>query len=243
MTREELARLGVTLRAADPSRPPPGPLPPPPRATGKDAPVPEEHVESRESSAVFHPVWIPRTSTLCYLTGQHALNLKGPGIGGPGDWHRACWWCPVDNVPWGCHHAITSDTVTYRDRTRVLALWLGDEELADARPALARIGHPAGTRDELVHCASHIRAIIELAWGRLDRASGDPELLLSVVDPWTVSKWIRASAHWERLHALARRVRDELVDSAEARKAWEHWRRHQCPEGCFTRPDATWPGE
>ena len=130
------------------------------RATRDDAPVPDEHVETNEEPVPFHPLWIPRTSTLRYVDGQSALNLRSRQIGGPGDWHGSLWWCPVEGVPWACHFAFVSDAGPYAARTLEFAGWLGEEELVDAREALIEYRHPGAERNEPVHCTTHVRAIL-----------------------------------------------------------------------------------
>ena len=215
------------------------------RASRNDAPVPEEHVETDEEPVSFHPLWIPRTSTLRYVNGQSALNLRSRQIGGPGDWHGSFWWCPVDGVPWECHFAFVSDAGPYAGRTLEFARWMGEEELVDAREALVACRHPAAERNETVHCATHVRAIIEKAWGRLAAAPRRQGVrsLLSTLDPTTIARWIRAERDWLRLHALAKRVRDELITRPDEREIWEAWRVRQCPEGFWMRPEARWTGD
>lgn len=214
------------------------------RATRDDAPVPDEHVETNEEPVPFHPLWIPRTSTLRYVDGQSALNLRSRQIGAPGDWHGSLWWCPVEGVPWACHFAFMSDAGPYATRTLEFVGWLGEEELVDAREALIEYRHPGAERNEPVHCTTHVRAILETAWGALattPKREG-AQSLLSVLDPTTIARWVRAERDWQRLHALARRIRDELITDAHEREIWDAWRVRQCPDGFWMRPEAKWTG-
>ena len=215
------------------------------RATHNDAPFPNEHVERNDGGLSFHPLWIPRTSTMRYVNAESALNLRSRRIGGPGDWHGSFWWCPVEGVPWDAHFALMSDSGPYAERSREFAGWLGETELADAREALANCRHPGGRRTEAVHSTTHVRAIIEKAWGKLGivRPSHGLNSLLETLDPTTIARWIRAEDDWLRLHMLARRVRDELITREDEREIWEAWRVRQCPEGFWTRPEARWTGD
>ena len=56
-----------------------------------------------------------------YVNGEHAVNLKSPELGEAGDWHPECWSCPVQNIPWRSHYAMTSDRGPYAEPTRLLA--------------------------------------------------------------------------------------------------------------------------
>ena len=216
-----------------------------PRARRVDAPVPGEHVERDEGPMAFHPLWIPPTSRVRYLNGNSSLNLKSREIGRPGDWHGSGWWCPVEDVPWECHFAFVSDAGPYAEQTLELARWLREEGLADARSALTAYRHPAAERNEPVHCATHVRAIVETAWGALASSPkrDGARSLLSIVDPTSIARWIRAGRDWVRLHALAKRVRDELITRHEEREIWEAWRVRQCPDALWTRPEARWTGD
>ena len=215
------------------------------RVTRDDAPFPDEHVETEGNPVPFHRLWIPATSATRYLNAESALNLRSGQIGGPGDWHGSLWWCPVEGVPWEAHFALMSDRGPNAERNAQFAEWLGEGELADAREALDQFRHPAAKRTEIVHCTTHVRAIVEKAWAKLATAvpPDGAKHLLEVLDPTTIARWIRAERDWLRLHALAKRVRDELITRAEEREIWETWRIRQCPDGLWTRPDATWNGE
>ena len=59
------------------------------------------------------------------------------------------------------------------------------------RPGFS-IGHPASARTEPVHCATHVRAIIESTWAELAFATrhGGSQSLLMVQDPWTTARRI-----------------------------------------------------
>ena len=215
------------------------------RATRDDAPFPDEHIETDGDPVPFHRLWIPKTSTTSYLNAESALNLRSRHIGGPGDWHGSLWWCPVEGVPWDAHFAIMSDRGPNAERNGQFAQWLGETELADAREALAQYRHPAARRCETVHCTTHVRAIVEKAWAQL--AAADPaqgaKYLLEVLDPTTIARWVRAEADWFRLHALAKRVRDELITRPREREMWEAWRVRQCPDGFWMRPQARWDAD
>lgn len=181
------------------------------RATRDDAPFPDEHVETDRPGTVPSAV-DPRDVDDPLPHAESALNLRSRQIGGPGGWHGSLWWCPVEGVPWDVHFALTSDRGPNAERNGQFAEWLGETELADARQALGQYRHPAAKRCEAIHCTTHVRAIVEKAWAKLPNA-GPPKgakHLLEVLDPTTIARWVRAEADRLRLHALAKRVRDEL---------------------------------
>ena len=92
------------------------------------------------------------------------------------------------------------------------------------RPGFS-IGHPASARTEPVHFATHVRAIIESTWAELAFAArhGGSQSPLMVQGSWTTARRIRSPDDWERFHALAGRVRDELIITPAERDIRESW--------------------
>ena len=222
------------------------------RATRKDAPVPDEHIERPENAAddsdVHHPAWVPHTTAQAYITGQHAMNLRSSELGPTGDWHQSCWTIPVRHGTGPHIHSVfTSDTEPYCNHIGPLFRLFGEREIVDARSALATIGHPAAMRSHPVHCATHVRAVIEMAWRTLNAALWDSEeqlgqAMVKTHDPWTIARWLRSPAEWQRFHTMAREVRDALIENSTRQGAWEYWRHRQCPTAHVCLPDERWRG-
>ena len=240
--------MRITAASPDaPPPPPPVPPAPPRRATRDDAPVPEEHIEQDNGDGVrFHSLWIPwRTGPDRYLSGNSSLNLGGdPAIGDTSDWHKSTWQCPVTSTSWRHHYANTNHDRLDPERARLLADWLGEEELADARKALRELPtpHPAGLRAHKVYCATHVRAIIEEALDALQAAARNqnPNFLLLVQDPYSTTSWLASDREWHRLHDLAKRIRDQLLTDPYEQAIWENWRRYQCPDAGIRKPRKIW---
>ena len=158
---------------------------PGPRANACDAPRPEEHQLFDDGPNPIHHAWIPPTGPRDYLDGLHALNLRSPEIGSPGDWHPHVWECRVCEPRWDGHYAGTSARREASPWHKRLREWLGTHELVDARPALERIGHPGAHRDTIVWCATHVRVVLERGLRRAGahHAGGAVERSLAVAGP------------------------------------------------------------
>lgn len=206
----------------------------------------KEHVIDHEDERGWHPKWIaPDTSETKYLTGTSSLTLTSPELGeAAGGTNPAAWFAPVDGVPAHAHMAMDSTHDYYVQGCKDFRAVFGDAELADARPALVRQGHPASKRAETIWCATHVRAVIEDAWNLcLDLVeSGQEERLLKLRTPRKVAKYFGTSEEWRRFHDMAEQLGREKARSERMREVWEDWRIRQCPLADFHRPDARWQG-
>ena len=207
------------------------------RALAADAPFPEEHDERPDGS---HARWIPRTTPEDHVTRSPALNLRGEGMGRCGDWHTTGWRTRCQGVQWHAHQVGTTGTDYYRAEYEELIGIIGTEEVVDARKALRGIGHPAGNRSEPVWFATHVRAVIEEAWGPIRRdPSPNP---VWPTDPTEVSWWLCTPPQWEKLHELAQRIADTLEPGSELHARWLGWKERQSPRAHYTRPHIRWKG-
>ena len=208
---------------------------PGPQANACDAPFPEEHQLLDEGPNATHHAWIPPTDPRNYLDGLHALNLRSPEVGSPGDWHPHVWECRVREPRWDAHYASTSARRGASPWQERLREWLGTREQVDARPALKRIGHPAAHRDTAVWCATHVRVVLEQAYDALKHATPEERwnAALRCQDPKTTARWLgrRRNARWERLHALAAEIEQVLCGRPGAPQVedWRRWRVRQTP--------------
>ena len=99
------------------------------------------------------------TTARQHVTGFAALNIPHARRLG-GDWHDA--WFDVKSTRVSPHH-VTDEQRFGRllDRSAAAAC-------ATLRPGLALLGHPAAASPEKVWAATHERAVVEMAWARLD---------------------------------------------------------------------------
>ena len=170
---------------------------------------------------------VPTTSPTSYLTGYAVLNLADPTYGETADWHQAGWRAPVDGSTREPH----TINLAHEPTLRPIMELLKTHELHDYRPSLQQIGHPAGTGNRPVWGASHVRAILELAWEEL--VSNPPhtttDALIQTVDPHTVARWLPEPMQWLKLHWWGWRIETGPARHAKLDEAWRTWRQHLTP--------------
>lgn len=184
---------------------------------------------------------IPETSTHAYITGLSALNLSSNELGTFGDWHPHVWWVPEEQAHRaGLHAAMSTDEIR-RDAAADIIAVLGTQHLADARPALREIGHGAADEAKPVWCATHVRAVIELAWADMkDNERDDPGATLMSVDPTSVARWLAIREQWIALHDIAERVARGPAREHGLEAPWREWKSHQSPLAHYSEPDIRW---
>ena len=106
------------------------------------------------------PVEMVPTTAREHITGSAALNIPYAWRLG-GDWHQS-WFDVKPN-------RVSPDQITDEGRFGRLLDRLGRGGLRDARPGLALLNHPAPDWPRKVWAATHERAVIEMAWARLER--------------------------------------------------------------------------
>ena len=207
-----------------------------------DAPFPAEHEEqATRTGERFHLRWIPETSRERYLNGNSALNLHDKRLGEAGDWHQAGWWVPVRHTSARIHYAHLNDSPLHQCVAAELLDTLADTELVDCRPALAKLPHPAGKRNRPVWCATHVRAILELAWWHMREAEArEPGFTLKGVDPTTVARWLGSRDQWVRLHELGDQIGSVLAPKHGLEAQWRDWLACQTPLAHYTTPEERW---
>lgn len=104
---------------------------------------------------------MPRTPDGLHVTGRAILAIRHPSIGMGFDWR-----VDLRGVPGAVAHR--SDDPALSRGTAATAKAIGNAEIVDLRPALCRVRHPAGERGEPIWSATHVRAVLELAWQRLE---------------------------------------------------------------------------
>ena len=205
-------------------------------ATSAAAPFPEEHTERNG----FHHVWVPATTPADHLCGTQALNLRCDAIGMGGDWH-ARWEVPTSGIAWHAHQWPTSATFLHRrNGNQHLNELIGADEVADARPALQEVGHPAGSRSVPVWCATHARAVIEMAWHQI--WAPDPPPRRITIDPRNIAVWISAIDEWRQLHRLATTIQRSFEADNARRNAWSAWKELLTPRALSKWPPPKWQG-
>ena len=153
-----------------------------------------------------------------YITGMLALNLVDKQTGGAADWHEtAALWTPSTRAGEQGDHANRELTVPMRT--------LGTEGVEDGRKAL-RHGlhrHPAHASAVPIWCATHTRAIVDLAFDRWHRghralrAAGR----FGPVAPWTIADWLWIPEQIEELKRYCARAEAEI--SPADREWWRRW--------------------
>ncbi len=161
------------------------------------------------------PLAVPRTHRTAYLSGMTALNLPATSDDQhPGDWHAiGTWWSPT--------------YLNVHDRPSTAVLWGPDGDitaapcaprLRDARPALARLGHPAAGHQAPVLAATVPQAVVDLAWDQLRH--GRP-----AIDRHTVARWTGRDDEDPELCMLAQEI-ETMINDPVQRGHWRHWRLH-----------------
>ena len=165
-----------------------------------------------------------------YISGQCALNLEDPACGDVADWHQSGWSAGAERD--GERRATTGRELGTETTN---AVW-GGRGLFDARPALREIGHPAGSADVIVLCASHVRAVTELAAHEI-REGGDARLTVAADQ---VNRWIGTARQFIELHVRCSQIGRRL--RAEERTRWWLWQKTLHPMRRWdTEHTAWWP--
>ncbi|MCY4660200.1 MAG: hypothetical protein OXF93_10375 [Acidobacteria bacterium] len=163
------------------------------------------------------PVEMVPTTRREHITGFAALNIPHALRLG-GDWHEA--WLDVKPTQVSPHQ------ITDERRFGRLLDRLGNSGLRDARRGLALLGHPAATWPEKVWAATHERAVIEMAWARLEGIiAEDLPMGLPPVDRYSFERILPYPDQWVRVRWWAWRLRGVLTELA----AWDDWQREWWP--------------
>ena len=165
------------------------------------------------------PVEMVPTTAREHITGFAALNIPHASRLG-GDWHEA--WFDVKPTRVSPHH-ITNERCFKRLLDR-----LGQGGLRDARPGLALLGHPARDWPEKVWAATHERAVMEMAWARLERMTDkDMPAGLPPIDRHDFYRILPHPDQWVRVRWWAWRLRRVLT--ATELEVWDQWQKEWWP--------------
>ena len=107
------------------------------------------------------PITMPPTTRRLYVTGHIVMALRDPTIGMGFNWRVDLW-----AVPGAVAHR--SDDSALASGAEAAAQTMGDAEIVDLRPALKGARHPDAEGEEPIWGATHVRAVLELAWQKLD---------------------------------------------------------------------------
>ena len=165
------------------------------------------------------PVEMVPTTAREHITGFAALTIPHPGRLG-GDWHEA--WFDVRPTRVSPHH------ITDERRFKRLLDQLRQAGLRDARPGLALLDHPARDWPEKVWAATHERAVVEAAWGRLQRIVGSGmDAGLPPIDRHDFCRMLPHPDQWIRVQWWAWRLRAVLTPAELA--IWNQWQKEWRP--------------
>ena len=164
------------------------------------------------------PIEVGPTSPRTHITGQRALEI-------PCRRHRGGCSCCRSNA-WfrEARQPPSWPDVTTEEQYGPLLDVLGRSGLRDARPGLARLGHPAAAYPRKVWAATHERAVIEMTWKALyesryrDAARQRPIPAFYFDDLPTVYPDQVLRLHW-----WAWRLRKAVPPERLA--VWDSWRR------------------
>ncbi len=174
---------------------------------------------SEQAAVEGVPVEMVPTTAREHITGFAALNIPHAWRLS-GDWHEA--WFDVKPTRVSPYH-ITDERCFGRLLDR-----LGRGGLRDARPGLALLGHPAQNWPEKVWAATHERAVIEMAWARLERMAGrDIPIGLPPIDHYDFCRILPHPDQWVRVRWWAWRLRRVLTPTELA--IWNEWEKEWRP--------------
>ena len=162
------------------------------------------------------PIEVGPTSPRMHITAERALDLPckrefcrccGSGNG----WFREARQPPA----W--------PDVTNEEEYGPLLDLLGRNGLRDARPALARLGHPTAEYPQKVWAATHDRAVIEMMWKELHGPCGYQAAGRAIPAFYADDIPTTYPDQVLRLHWWAWRLRKMVPPEGLA--VWESWRR------------------
>ena len=163
------------------------------------------------------------------------MALRHPSIGMGFNWRVNLWGAP-GVVAHRC------DDPVLATGAEMTAKAIGEAEIADLRPVLGNARHPDAGRDAPVWGATHVRAVLEFAWQKLDAIvrRGSRTTLRDTYDMRTMAVWLhqrertraamlgRAMAELSDARPSREEIRGEL--DAEPRLSWLLRRKVTVPE-------------
>ena len=104
---------------------------------------------------------MPATPAGLYITGHIVMALRHPSIGMGFNWRVS-----LRTAPGMLAHR--SDNPALSRGTAATAKAIGKAEIVDLRAALRSVHHPDAERTEPIWSATHVRAVLELVWQKLE---------------------------------------------------------------------------
>ena len=158
---------------------------------------------------------LPATSPEDHLYAMDALRIEDPNGDVSGDWHKEGNWCWIalrDHPP---ECAPTSRT---EPRLTELENLLGTERVVEVRQYFVDLHHPDATRYRQVWASAHERAVVDLAWLRVQTTG--------TVSGRTIPlrarcRWVSTTERQDWCLATLDRVSELL--SGRAKDAWRKW--------------------
>ena len=184
---------------------------------GPSVPEQEDAAEPGRSTPI---VWQWATVELAgphdYITGMSSMALAAPNLGG-----KSCWYTECRN-PSGAPMA-TAMGPAWADGVRVARKVLGREHLTDIREGLRNAGHPEGRRETPVPGATHVRAVLEMAWQHaLEEAlEGAPEKVETILDERKLRRWMSRDELC-RVEEIGHRMGRHCA-MARLQRTWDGW--------------------
>lgn len=181
--------------------------------------MPRKTIASRPAAVEGIPVELVPTTAREHITGAAALNVPHAWRLG-GDWHQSWFGIRPTRIP--------PEQITDEARFGRLLDRLGGGGLHDARPGLALLNHPGRHWPEKVWTATHERAVVEVAWARLQRIAGtDVPTGLPPIDRHDFYRVLPYPDQWVRVRWWAWRLRKVLTPTELA--VWDQWQKEWWP--------------
>ena len=153
---------------------------------------------------------------LDYVTGRSVMALAAPNLG----W-KSCWYGECRNASGAPME--TAMCGAWTEGTQITGKVLGRGLLTDIREGLRNAGHPQGRRKTAIAGATHVRAVLEMAWQHaLEEAlEGAAEKVENILDRRKLQRWL-SREELEQVEKIGERMREHCA-KAEWGKTWERW--------------------
>ena len=153
---------------------------------------------------------------LDYVTGRSVMALTAPNLG----W-KSCWYGECRNASGAPME--TAMCGAWTEGAQITGKVLGRGLLTDIREGLGNAGHPEGRRKTAIAGATHVRAVLEMAWQHaLERAlEGAAEKVENILDRRKLQKWL-SREELEQVDKIGKRMREHCT-TAQWGKTWEQW--------------------
>ena len=151
-----------------------------------------------------------------YITGTASMALAAPNLGG-----KSCWYTECRN-PSGAPME-TAMGRAWAEGVRVANQVLGREHLTDIREGLRNAGHPQGGRERPIPGATHVRAVLEMAWQHAheETLKNSDVKVETVLNARKLRRWLNAD-ELAQIEAIGERM-GRHCDVARLQTTWRSW--------------------